>query len=129
MRPIPMVLGVVMLSSCAGSGLPNRFSGPAEGGGATALSCVTERLDGLGYQTISGTAASGAVRLERENDEPFWLNIIGINDSVDVLDATVTGAQLQVTAYSQILRGGERQSAAPSEDARREASEAFDACT
>jgi hypothetical protein len=127
MRPIPMLLGVVMLSSCSGSGLPNQFSGPATAG--TALGCVTERLGGMGYQSVSGAATSGAVRLERENDEPFWLNMIGINDSVDVLDATMSGTELRLTAYSQILRGGERQSAAPSDDARREASETFDACT
>jgi hypothetical protein len=127
MRAIPTVLGLVMLSSCAGGALPNRFSGPASG--ANAMGCITERLGGLGYRPVGTAGTSSPVRLERENDEPFWLNMIGINDSVDVLDATMQGTQLQVTAYSQILRGGDRQSAAPSEDARREARDAFDACT
>ena len=129
MRTIPMVLGVTLLAGCAGSGLPNRFSGPVAGGGGTALTCLSERLEGMAYQRVGGEATTGALRLERQNDEPFWLNMIGINDSVDVLDATAQGAQLQVTAYSQILRAGERESAAPSDDSRREAREAFDACT
>src|SRR5690349_19722520 len=123
MRAVYTAIGALLLAGCAGGALPNRFTGPASGG--TALNCVTERLGGLGYRTTGGAASSGSVRLERTNDEPFWLNMIGINDSVDVLDATTQGSQLQVTAYSQVLRGEERQSAAPSEEARQQASDVF----
>ena len=129
MRAICRIVGVLFLASCSGSTLPNTFTGTASGGGA--LGCVTDRLDDLGYHTVSGSAGPGSsfVRLERENDEPFWLNIIGIADSFDVLDATMQGSTLRVNAFSQILRGGERQSAAPSDDARSEARDVLDACT
>ena len=129
MRAISRAVGVLFLASCSGSALPNTFTGTATGGGA--LGCVTDRLDDLGYRTVSGSAAAGSsfVRMERENDEGFWLNIIGISDSVDVLDATMQGSQLRVNAFSQILRGGDRESAAPSDEARREARDVLDACT
>ena len=129
MRTLSLVIGATTLAACAGSDLPNQFSGPAAGGGGTVLNCVSERLAGLGYQPMGGSATAGAVRLERENDEPFWRNMIGINDSVDVLDASTQGSQLQVTAYSQILRGDERLSAPPSAQARQEAQDVLDACT
>jgi hypothetical protein len=127
MRVIPAVLGVVLLGGCAGGNLPNRFSGPA--GGGQALTCVTERLGSLGYQSVGGAAGSGLVRLERVNDEPWWLQVLGFNDSVDVVDATTQGGQLQVTVYSQVVQGGERSAAAPDPDARAQAREAFTSCS
>jgi hypothetical protein len=127
MRPIQTALGFVILASCTGQTLPNSFAGPAAGG--TALGCVTDRLGSMGYRTAGGEASSGAVRMERMNDEFFWLNIVGINDSVDVLDASMQGSQLRINAYSEMIRGGERQSAAPSDQARREARDVLEACT
>jgi hypothetical protein len=127
MRSIQTALGLVVLASCAGGNLPNTFTGPASGG--TALNCITDRLGSMGYHSVGGGPSAGAVRMERMNDEFFWLNMIGINDSVDVLDASTQGSQLRVNAYSQMLRGDERQSAPPSDTARREARDAFEACT
>ena len=120
-----MVMGVVLLAGC-GSGLPNRFSGPAP---AAAMGCVTQRLESAGYQALSGGANAGSVRLERMNDEPWWLEVLGFNDSVDVVDVISTSGQLQVNVYSQVLASGQRSAAAPNEDARTQASEIFAACT
>ena len=125
MRAISTVLGVVLLAGC-GSGLPNRFSGPAP---AQAMSCVTQRLTAAGYQALGGGANSGSVRLERMNDEPWWLEVLGFNDSVDVVDVISTSGQLQVNVYSQVLNAGQRSAAAPNEDARAQANEIFSACT
>ena len=124
MRGIPIVLGVALLAGC-GSGLPNRFSGPAP---AQAMTCVTERLGSRGYEQVGG-GSSGSVRLERMNDEPWWLEVIGFNDSVDVVDVVSTGGQLTVNVYSQVVDGDERSAAAPSDDARTEASQIFAECT
>ena len=71
----------------------------------------------------------GLVRLERVNDEPWWLRILGMNDSVDVVDVTTQGGQLQMNVYSQVLRGGERSAAAPDPDARSQAQGVFAGCS
>ena len=125
MRAIPMMLGVVFLVGC-GPGQPNRFAGPAP---AAAMGCVTQRLESLGFEPLSGGANSMATRLERMNDEPGWREILGFNDTVDVVDVVSTSGQLQVNVYSQVLTAGERSAAAPNEDARTQASEIFSSCT
>jgi hypothetical protein len=130
MRTIPMAFGVIFLAACASDPLPTSFSGPATAD-ASAMTCVMGELEDLGYHTAGGSAGAGTsfVRMERENDEVFWLNMIGIEDSFDVLDARSEGPELRVVAYSELLRGDERQSAAPSDQARREARDVLDECT
>ena len=127
MRTIATAVLTLTVASCSSSPLPNSFTGTPSGAGA--LACVADQLDDRGYRTVGGGPNDSFVRMERTNDEAFWLNIIGIEDSIDVLDATTQGGQLRVVAYSQLMRGGERESAAPSDDARREARDAVDECT
>jgi hypothetical protein len=127
MRAMSTAIGVVLLAGCAGGALPNRFSGPGQGG--QSLTCVTQRLGAMGYQQTGGNAASGSVRLERVNDEPWWLQVLGMNDSVDVVDVSTQGGQLQMNVYSQVLQGGDRSAAAPDPDARTQAREVFTGCS
>ena len=126
MRTLALAIVLVVAAGCASAPPGNEFTGSGNVQSAQAFECVSERAGGLGYASINRTNAE--VRMERQNDEPFWLNMIGINDSVDVLIANQMGNRLRVSAYSVILRGEERDAAAPSEDARREASEIADAC-
>jgi hypothetical protein len=128
MRAFPTVIGVVLLAGCAGGALPNRFSGPA-GSGGQALTCITQRLGTMGYSQVGGGANAGTVRLERINDDPWWLEVIGFNDSVDVVDVTSQGGQLQMTVYSQVIEAGERSAAAPDQEARSQAREVFTGCS
>ena len=127
MRVFPMTVGVALLVGCGGAGLPNRFAGPASGG--QALSCVTERLGSMGYTQVAGGVNAGTVRLERMNDEPWWRQVIGFNDSVDVVDVSTQAGPLQLTVYSQVVAQGERSAAAPAEDARVEARQVFTGCS
>ena len=128
MRAFPTVIGVALLAGCAGGPLPNRFSGPV-GNSGEALTCVTQRLGTMGYTQVSGGANAGSVRLERINDDPWWLEVIGFNDSVDVVDVTNQSGQLQMTVYSQVLEAGERSAAAPDQEARSQAREVFAGCS
>ena len=126
MRKMSLALVVIAASGCSTAPLGNQFTVPVQGG--QAMSCVAQQMANRQYQTVSGGANGGMIRAERMNDEPFWLNVIGINDSVDVLDATLQGSQLLVVAFSQVLRGEERRSAAPSDEARRDAQAVLAAC-
>ena len=128
MRTFPAAIGVLFLAACASAPQETSFVGIDPGGGG-AMTCVTERLDNLGFQPVNAGSSETSVRMERTNDENFWLNMIGIEDSFDVIDVTAQGAQVQLVTYSELVRAGERQSAFPSDQSRRAAREAVEKCT
>ena len=126
MRTLTVAVVSCVLAGCASAPTGNEFTGSGTVAAGQASDCVVDRAQGLGYASSNRMASE--VRLERMNDEPFWLNIIGINDSVDVLIANQAANRLRVGAYSLVVRGESRDAAAPSEEARREASEIVAAC-
>jgi hypothetical protein len=124
MRKAGLLIGVTFLAACGPT--PRQFSGPAPA--PAAMTCVEDRLEGEGYQVISGSGESGALRAQRLNDEPWVLNILGFNDSADIVDAATTGSEVRISAYSQVTRAGERRMTSASADAREAARSAFSAC-
>ena len=124
MRTIPLLLGTALLAGC-GAPIPNHFAAPAP---AQAMSCVTEELGTRGYRQVS-EAPNGFARMERMNDEPWWLEVMGYNDTADVVEVNSTAGQLELSVYSQVLDGEERSAAAPSGDVRYEVNEIFSECT
>ena len=130
MRTISTALGMVFLAACASGPQPTSFSGAATAD-ATAMTCVMDEMEDRGYQAAGGSAEAGSsfVRMERENDEGFWLNWVGIEDSFDVLDATAENGEIRVLAYSEMVQGSKRRSAAPSDKGRLEARDVIKVCT
>ena len=126
MRVIPTILGVALLAGC-GHAPPNAFSGPAP---AEAMGCATHQFEKLGYQE-SNAIASGGVRMERINDEPWYKEMLGFNDSLDVVNVRENDGQLLVNVYTQVLGEGHgrRANVAPDDESRDEASDIFAACT
>ena len=128
MRTFPAAIGVLFLAACASAPQETSFTGIDTNGGG-AMTCVTERLDDLGYQPVNQGASETSVRMERTNDEQFWLNLVGIEDSFDVIDVSAQGPLVRLVTYSELVRGGERQSAFPTDQTRRAAREAVEKCT
>lgn len=126
MRTLALAIVIGVAAGCASAPPGNEFTGTGTVQAAQAFDCVADQAEDLGYTASNRSTAE--VRMERVNDEPFWLNIIGINDSVDVLIANQASNRLRVSAFSMILRGQDRDAAAPSDDARREAAEIAAAC-
>jgi hypothetical protein len=91
---------------------------------------VTRQLDGLEYRVTTSDQARGLIRAERPDEQPWWLRIVGLNDSVDVVDASIQGTPptLQATAYSVVIRAQQRQATTPSDEARDDARTIVNAC-
>ena len=126
MRVIHTVMGLALLAAC-GQGAPNTFSAPAP---EQALGCATHRFEKLGYEEASASA-SGGVRMERINDEPWYKEMFGFNDTLDVVNVDSDEGQLRVNVFMQVLGEGhgQRSYVAPDDDSRTEASDIFAACT
>ena len=126
MRVISTMIGVALLAGC-GHAPPNAFSGPAP---EEAMGCATHRFEKLGYEESNAIAGSG-VRMERINDEPWYKEMLGFNDSLDVVNVTSDEGQLRVNVFTQVLGEGhgQRANVAPDDDSRTEAKDIFAACT
>jgi hypothetical protein len=122
--------GIALLFGCSRGPLPNQFSGPVPGPVPQAFACVTRQLDGLEYRVTTSDEARGLIRAERPDEQPWWLRIVGLNDSVDVVDASIQGTPptLQATAYSVVIRAQQRQATRPSDEAREDARTIVSAC-
>lgn len=129
MRMIAAVPVIVLLSGCAAATpLGNQVVEPSSSSAQQTITCATEQVRELGY-TVLNSNPMGTLRAERRNDEPWWLNMIGINDTYDVIDVNFAGGQLRVSAFSQVIRGSDRDPAAPSEQALLDANAVADECT
>jgi hypothetical protein len=126
MRVISTMIGLALLAGC-GHGAPNAFSGPAP---EQAMGCATHQFEKLGYEE-SNAIANGGVRMERINDEPWYKEMLGFNDSLDVVNVSSSDGQLRVNVFTQVLGEGhgQRANVAPDDDSRSEASDIFAACT
>jgi hypothetical protein len=115
-----------LAAACGPAGSPNVLMAPAP---AQAMDCVANQLRALGYNVVAQNPTS--VRGEREHSRFFLLRFVGYPDEIFTIDANTTAqqGQLTVTAFSQMIRGGERQSAPPSDDAIRDANRVMAGCT
>jgi hypothetical protein len=126
MRGVLATAAVLVFAACGPGTFPHQFTAAAP---EQAFECVARHAGTLGYRVTSQTPTE--VRVERDNDRLWVLNLLGINDTVDVLIASTGEApnQLSIGGFSQIIRAGERQSAAPSREVRRDAQEIIGACS
>jgi hypothetical protein len=125
-RAILVITVAALAAACGQARSPNVLVAPAP---AQAMDCVSNQLRAMGYNVVAQNPT--AVRGEREHSRFFLLRFVGYPDEILTIDANTTAqqGQLTVTAFSQYVRGGQRQSAPPGDDAIRDAHRVVAGCT